>query len=208
MIKFALILALIALTTGSALAQTTDLLITEYVEGSSNNKAVEIFNGSGDLINLGEYSLHLYANGSATPTQTIALSAIGIDTDETFVLVNSNSVAGLLAYANQTSADLSFNGNDALVLVKNGEVIDSLGTIGFDPGAGWSCADGTTDNHTLQRKGEICTGDTVADDNFNACMEWTFSAVDSFGGLGQHTTDCISVSDAAGSWDALKAIYR
>jgi len=206
--RIALILAILTLMTGSALAQTTDLLITEYVEGSSNNKAVEIFNGSGDPINLGAYSLLLYANGASTPNQTMALDAVSLDTGESFVLVNSNAGVELLAYANQVSAALTFNGDDALVLVANEEVIDSIGTTGFDPGSSWSCADGTTANHTLRRRAEVCNGDNVTDDAFDVCMEWIFSAVDTFDGLGQHSTDCVSVSDAAGSWDALKAIYR
>lgn len=206
--KLALILTALILTAGPVLAQTTDLFISEYVEGSSNNKAVEIFNGSGDLIDLGEYSLLLYANGASTPNQTMVLDAVTLGTGDIFVLVNSNADAPLLAYANQVSADLTFNGDDALVLVRNGEVIDSFGTVGFDPGSGWVCDDGSTDNHTLRRRAEVCNGDSISDDHFNVCMEWNFFAVDAFDDLGQHSTDCASVSNAAGSWDALKAIYR
>ena len=205
---FALILTALILVAGSTLAQTTDLFISEYVEGSSNNKAVEIFNGSGDLANLGQYTLLIYANGGTTPAQTMPLDAVEMDTGDTFVLVNSSAEAHLLAYANQVSASLTFNGDDALVLVKDDEVIDSIGTIGFDPGSSWSCDDGSTVNNTLRRRAEICNGDTNAYDDFDVCLEWTFFVVDTFDGLGMHTTDCSSVATGPGSWGSLKAIYR
>ncbi len=51
---------------GAALAQTSNLLITEYLEGSGNNKALEIFNGTEDIINLGGYAIERYSNGSST----------------------------------------------------------------------------------------------------------------------------------------------
>ncbi len=35
-----------------ALAQPTELFISEYIEGSSNNKAIEIYNGTGAAVNL------------------------------------------------------------------------------------------------------------------------------------------------------------
>lgn len=203
-----LVLTFLTLLAGSTMAQTTDLFISEYVEGSSNNKAVEIFNGSGDLTNLGEYSLLIYANGGSTPAQTIALDAIEMDTGDTFVLVNSNAGPELLAYANQLSGSLTFNGDDAVVLVKNDEVIDSLGTIGFDPGSGWSCDDGSTVNKTLRRRAEVCNGDTDPNDDFDVCLEWTFFVVDTFDGLGMHSTDCASVSTGINNWGSLKAIYR
>ncbi len=131
-----------------------------------------------------------------------------MDTGETHVLVNSNADPDLLGYANQLSGALTFNGDDALVLMKNDEVIDSIGTVGFDPGSGWSCDDGSTVNQTLRRKAEICNGDTDTSDDFDVCLEWDFFVVDSFDNLGQHTSDCISVSDDNGTWGSLKAIYR
>ncbi len=206
--KFALILIALTLMAGSAFAQTTDLFISEYVEGSSNNKALEIFSGSGDLINLSEYSLLIYANGGSTPAQTIALDETSMDTGDTFVLVNSNADAELLALANQTSGNLTFNGDDAVVLVKSDEVIDCIGTVGFDPGSAWSCDDGSTVNNTLRRRPEICNGDTDTSDDFDVCMEWNFFVVDTFDGLGQHSTDCASVANGINKLGSVKAVYR
>ena len=52
--------------TVSAATVATDLIISEYIEGSSFNKAIEIYNGTGAAIDLSEYSLELYSNGAAT----------------------------------------------------------------------------------------------------------------------------------------------
>lgn len=46
------------------LPMAKDLIISEYVEGSSNNKAIEIYNGTGETVNLSDYSVELYLNGS------------------------------------------------------------------------------------------------------------------------------------------------
>ncbi len=206
--RFALVLIAIILTAGTAMAQITDLIISEYVEGSSNNKAVEIFNGSGNDIALGDYSLLLYANGNTSPIYTIALDAVTLNQGDAFVLVNSNASAALALYANQLSGSLTFNGDDALVLTNGSEVVDSIGTVGFDPGSGWICDQGSTVNHTMRRKTDICQGDTDPSDVFDVCMEWNFFAMDTFDNLGLHNTDCESVSNRAGSWGTLKAIYR
>jgi len=54
------------------LASTTDcpteLFFSEYIEGSSNNKALEIYNGSGADITFtgGNYTVGLFPNGSST----------------------------------------------------------------------------------------------------------------------------------------------
>src|SRR5687767_13467382 len=62
--------AAIGVAPTAASAAPTDLFISEYVEGSSNNKAIELFNGTGSAIDLtaGGYQLQLHFNGSTTPT--------------------------------------------------------------------------------------------------------------------------------------------
>ena len=54
----------------------SDLIISEYIEGSSNNKAIEIFNGTGAAIDLaaGGYRLQFFSNGSTTASVTINLN--------------------------------------------------------------------------------------------------------------------------------------
>ncbi|MBL9120313.1 MAG: lamin tail domain-containing protein, partial [Phycisphaerae bacterium] len=72
-----LLIACCAIGTGrTAFAQAADLFISEYIEGSSNNKAIEIYNGTGAAVDLGAggYGLELYANGSPTATATLNLT--------------------------------------------------------------------------------------------------------------------------------------
>ena len=61
--------------------QPTELFISEYVEGSSHNKAVEIFNGTGASVDLSSYKLQYYFNGSSSAGRTIALTGIVADGD-------------------------------------------------------------------------------------------------------------------------------
>ena len=62
-----------------ATAETPDLLMSEYIEGSSFNKAIEIYNGTGGEVDLaaGLYTSQLYSNGSSTVSQTRGVDGHG-----------------------------------------------------------------------------------------------------------------------------------
>jgi len=202
------VVAVFCLTAGAAWGQTSDLLITEYVEGSGNNKALEIFNGTEDAINLGSYSIDRYSNGATTAT-SIPLDAVDLPSGETWVIVNPSAEANLLALANQTDGNLNFNGDDALVLMFDGsQVVDRFGRVGEDPGSYWSCDDGNTANHTLRRLSSVCSGDTGITEPFDPCLQWSFFGIDVFTGLGTHIADCGAVGNSAPSWGSLKASFR
>lgn len=199
---------LVVSTAGIAFAQTADLVISEYVEGAGNNRAIEIFNGTEDSVSLGAYALLRYSNGSTVPF-SIALPSINLAPGAAHVLVYSLADPSLLAYADQTDANLNFNGNDALVLVFGGStVVDSFGRVGEDPGTAWTCTGGSTVNHTMRRLSSICSGDAAPADAFNPCVGWVFFTSDTFNGLGNHVVDCGAVADEGTTWGDLKAIYR
>ena len=105
-------------TCGSA----TELFISEYVEGSSYNKAIEIYNGTGAAVNLGAggYAIDIYFNGSTSPGTTIQLSGTLADGD-VYVVADDGADPGILAVADQTSTSNFFNGDDAVVLRKGGK---------------------------------------------------------------------------------------
>lgn len=171
----------------------SDLFISEYVEGSSNNKAIELYNGTGQSINLKDYVVELYTNGNSTAGSTLNFSGL-TDADatlangEAFVIVNSSSNDALKAKMNMTSGVANFNGDDALVLKHNGQVIDSFGQVGVDPGTTWSNTVSTVDQ-TLIRKSNIISGDTNQNDAFDPALEWSANPIDKFDDLGQHTMD-------------------
>ena len=104
-------------------AASPDLFFSEYIEGSSNNKAIEIFNGTGAAVNLSGYTLELYSNGSPAPTQTLAPSGTVADGD-VYVIAHTLSNSLIQAQADLLIATVvTFNGDDAVVLKHNGVVI-------------------------------------------------------------------------------------
>ena len=65
-------------TLGSGFAQDcTKLFISEYVEGWSNNKALEIYNPTNQTINLSEYVVARFSNGSTSATVEDAVQLSG-----------------------------------------------------------------------------------------------------------------------------------
>ena len=177
-------------------AAAADLFISEYIEGSSFNKAIELYNGTGAAVDLdaGLYTLELYSNGAATPSQSVALTGTVADGD-VFVLAHSSADAAILAETDQISGSvINYNGDDAVVLRKDGAVVDAFGQIGFDPGSEWP---GGGQNDTLRRAETVCAGDTNPDDAFDASVEWVTFAQDTFDGLGSHTADCGGGGSAA-----------
>jgi predicted extracellular nuclease len=171
-------------------AAPTDLFFSEYVEGTSNNKAVEIHNGTAMAVDLvaGAYVVQVYANGAASPTSTIALTG-SVPVGDVRVIANSQAGAVVLGRAQQTSGALSFNGNDAVVLRKGGSagpIIDSIGQVGLDPGAEWGTGLASTMDNTLRRKTAVTSGDTTVNDAFDPSTEWEGFATDSFDALGAH----------------------
>nr|MBA2735812.1 lamin tail domain-containing protein [Pyrinomonadaceae bacterium] len=184
-------LLIISPTTAKAAAVApTELFFSEYIEGSSNNKALEIYNGTGSAIDLaaGSYTIQIYFNGAATAT---AISLTGTaNNNDVFVLANSSSVAAILAQADQTSSSVSFNGDDAIVLRKGGatgQILDVIGQVGFDPGTEWGTGLISTADNTIRRKSSIETGDTNSTDVFDPSVQWDGFATDTFDGLGSHT---------------------
>ena len=160
-----------------------DLIFSEYVEGSSNNKAIEIFNPLGVAVNLADYTVRLYNNGASTPNTSLVLSGT-LAPGATLVIANPSAGAALLALAQRTSGVCGFNGDDALVLEKGGVVIDAIGQVGFDPGTQWSAGGVATLDRTLRRKAGIAHGEATATDVFDPSLEWDGFAIDDFSGLG------------------------
>ncbi len=163
----------------------TELFFTEYVEGSSNNKAIEIYNGTGAAIDLDAegYVVELYYNGSSTVGNTIALSGIILNND-VFVITHSSATATLTAQSDLISGKLNFNGNDAVLLKKGSTTIDVIGQIGFDPGNEWGVGNVSTKDNTIRRKITVTSGDSNGSDIFDPTTEWDGFLIDSFDDVG------------------------
>ena len=174
-----------------AIAAPSELFFSEYIEGSSNNKALEIYNGTGAAVDLaaGGYNVQMYSNGNTTPSVTINLSGSVADGD-VFVIAQSSANATILAQADQTNGAGWYNGNDAVVLRKGTTSLDVIGEIGFNPGTEWGTGLTSTADNTLRRKADICAGDPDGSNAFDPAAEWDGFVTDTADGLGSHTATC------------------
>jgi len=157
----------------------SDLFFSEYIEGTSSHKALEIFNGTGADVDLSVYSINQYSNGASTPNNTLDLTGT-LANGDVYVVYNSNADQDIVDEGDVTSSVTFFNGNDAIELLKNDVVIDVIGEVGVDEY--WTVGTGSTEDHTLVRAETITDPNTV----FTA-SEWVVYAVDTFDHIGSHT---------------------
>ena len=180
--------------------QATDLIISEYLEGSGFNKYIEVYNGTGAAVNLADYQLRIYANGVGAPNSSDVLS--GILADGTTIVYAHPSATVYPGPVTVLSINtMNFNGDDALELYKisTASPVDIFGKIGCDPGTQWSLAGNATLNRTLRRVNTVCSGVTVNPGGLcNAGSfptlgaEWTSgAATDDFSDLGNHSILCL-----------------
>ena len=146
------------------LSDCNDLFISEYVEGWSNNKALEIYNPTDAAIDLSAYMVIRYSNGSTSAssgnavqlTGTIAAGDVHVGVLEKLdengegqeaPIWDSLQVKADAFYCPEynTSNAWYFNGNDAVVLAKGSVndinsaiLVDIFGKIGEDPGVAWT----------------------------------------------------------------------
>ena len=94
-------------------SQTTDLIISEYIEGSGNNKALEIYNGSGVAVDLSGYEIWKVANGGTWPESTMSLTGTLSDGD-VYVIYNSSADPAIVTVGDTTWSNATWNGDDAV----------------------------------------------------------------------------------------------
>ncbi len=161
---------------GTANGQATDLIISEYVEGSSNNKYIEIYNGTGTAVDLSDYELQLFPNGAKSPNNTYKLNSDLASLDNGTTLVLRNHQAKIYSSQAYAASITNFNGDDAVALLKSGTVIDVLGTIGKRISFG--------KDKTLIRKSNITSPNTTY-----TASEWEVKSKDDVANLGSHTLE-------------------
>lgn len=168
-----------------------DLIISEYVEGSSNNKYIEIFNGTGADVDLGNYQLRLYSNGASTATTTNTLSGT-LASGACVVYKNSSAVLTLADGVTAiTATAVNFNGDDAISLYKLSPAghVDIFGSIGQRPDTAWGTAPLTTVDRTLRRKSTVLNGvsNDQSSDFPTLATEWDSFPMNTADGLGSHS---------------------
>ncbi|MBU2501163.1 lamin tail domain-containing protein [bacterium] len=206
--KSLFLIFLVLAAAGAASAQTP-IYFSEYVEGSSNNKAVEIYNATNVTLDLSRVRIERYNNGSLTVGYTANLEGT-LAAGDVWVIVNASAVTELLALADDTvnSTFTFYNGDDCLLLYFDDVLVDSIGRLGEDPGTFWGTEPVTTAEHTLVRKVDACTGDTDTGDAYDPADDYDGFAQDDFTHLGSHTTTCGVVADEVSSFGAIKSLFR
>jgi len=165
------------------------VMFTEYVDGTGNNKAVEILNNSGRTLDLHNCAIVIYADGASGVSYSFWLNDAQLADDEAWVICKETASPELLTYCNEPRSLLNFDGNDTIALECEGKTQDVIGQRGFDPGvAGWGAGDVTTTGHTLRRHCDVLVGDQGDDNVFDPAIEWYGYGVDNFLGLG--TVQC------------------
>ncbi|MFQ3577115.1 MAG: lamin tail domain-containing protein, partial [Cytophagales bacterium] len=175
-----LLSALFFFTTAFVFAQSK-VFFSEYIEGSSNHKALEIYNGTDSTINLfaEEIVVQVYSNGNANPGTAVRLRGL-LEAGKVFVFAHQQFgltvPAGTINQRDTTTALNWYNGDDAIVLRKGGaigQILDVIGQIGFRPtGGAWVNNGVSTLDMTLRRKPWITQGDANGADSFDPSVEW------------------------------------
>ncbi|MGJ8685097.1 MAG: endonuclease [Nonlabens sp.] len=154
-----------------------DLFISEYIEGSGTNKAIEIANFTGAPVDLSNYTLEISQNGSGSWTLPLSLSGTLADQD-VYVLARGNANSAILAQADLlvgNGGPLDFNGNDAVGLFRAGTLLDIVGDN--------NSSNTFAANETLVRKSSVTSPNVV----FDKVGEWDVFAQDDSSDLGMHT---------------------
>ena len=181
--------------------QTVNLFFSEYAEGSSNNKYVEIYNPSSTTVNLNNYQIKGTNNGSAWGDNGDRELALGgnLAANSVYIICSDAADPAIIAKADLAlpyESPVHYNGNDAIAIFGidgSGNfsiIMDVIGNL-TDPGTGngWSVAgtENATMDHTLVRKSSISKGNTNWENSAGTSAsdsEWEVKDVDDWTSLG------------------------
>ena len=201
-----------------------DLFISEYVEGWSNNKALEIYNPTDQAIDLSAYMVVRYSNGSTTAgqAQAVQLSGMVQPYDVYVAVIDKQDPQGTGQEAPvwddlQAAADgfycpdynvsnaMYFNGNDAVVLAKGtvtnvsgAQLVDVFGKIGEDPDNGNCDTDAFSTCGWTTEFPYVAPAGTVATTDHSMIRKNTV--------LGGITNPSVSFFDPLDEWDTIPPV--
>ncbi|MBL0329824.1 MAG: T9SS type A sorting domain-containing protein [Bacteroidetes bacterium] len=193
--KYFLISALLT-TSFASYGQTCNLFFSEYLEGSSNNKAIEIYNPLPTAVNLADYKVYRYNNGSPTPSDSLQLVGF-LAPGAVYVAGNPSAIPAILSLSDTLSTITFFNGDDVMELryKPTNTSVDIIGIIGVDPGVNWPVGTGATSEFTLVRNIVHTNGEL----NWTiGATEWDVYPVNTISFLGSHTGNpCCAVTTSS-----------
>lgn len=206
-ITFALLLSF-----GAVNAQEKGLFFSEYIEGSGDNKAFEIFNPTDQAVDLGNYIVLGNFNGNPYNDTLRFPAGTMLASGDVYVVAHLDADAAITSEAD-TLVQNPFAGGSSFMTVFNGDdarglfhvsgtdttLLDVFGDPSEDPGSAWNVAgvSGGTRDHTLVRKPNFESGNTVPLASFGAnevFSEWIVSDQDDFSNIGSHEAGGVAFS--------------
>ncbi|MCB0447456.1 MAG: endonuclease, partial [Gelidibacter sp.] len=164
-------------TNNGSSSNGNELIFSEYIEGSSNNKALEIANFTGAVVSLNAYTIKKSVNGANSWDTTIYSFPTNaeIQNGDVYVVANSSIAICQTAVDDLTNSSVfQFNGNDPVGLFKNDVLIDIIGTLGDNSNF--------AKDITLIRKPEVSEPVTTFDIN-----QWNTAPKDDCSDLGSYS---------------------
>jgi len=149
-----------------------NLMFSTYVEGTLYNKALELYNVSDEIIDLSEFRIAQYLDGSQEINIEFNLDGYLLP-KSVYVITHVEAIQAIRQKADMQTDQLLFNGNDSIALIySNGEVIDKIEwTVQY------------LDNRTLSRKSTILSPSPQF-----SYSDWDIYSNDNHQPLGSHPT--------------------
>ncbi|MFW1944473.1 ExeM/NucH family extracellular endonuclease [Acinetobacter guillouiae] len=185
---------------GCSFPSYAQLMFSQYIDGTVNRKGLEIYNPDGSTVNLADYQIEQYTNGATSKTATYTLEG-NLASKAKFIIGRTELQAELGTKVNQV-AGLSFNGDDALVLVYKGTPVDRFGRIGERPASGgWGSTITSYQNSLSRIKNKNDVSAVDPNSAFDLDSEWSKwsdrNAFSSYLGTGTTTPPITAISCSA-----------
>lgn len=182
---------------GCSFPSYAQLMFSQYIDGTGNRKGLEIYNPDGSTVNLADYQIEQYTNGATSKTATYTLEG-NLASKAKFIVGRTELQAELGTKVNQV-AGLSFNGDDALVLVYKGTAVDRFGRIGERPASGgWGTTITSAGNSLSRIKNKNDVSAVDPNSAFDLDSEWSKwsdrNAFSSYLGTGTTTPPITAIS--------------
>lgn len=184
-----------------AASSHADVIISQYVEGSSYNKAIEIANTGNTAISLDDYQLKKATNGSTDWNSNLSLAGITLDAGKTIVIAHSKAETSITAIADLLNNSVTnFNGNDAVGLFYQDALVDIVGVSGSSEYWGKDVS--------LVRQSTVTAGSVEFDSNqWDELEKDNLTGLGSFGEQSDDSTPLFSCTLSDGSEPTFTSIH-